>query len=377
MLTEFRFRTLTTIKYFFVTCTFSAVLAADAPTSDAIGEAWPEADALFHRDPAWLGGDDAYSLDLGDGRVAWFFGDSFVAPTNPGERRSSTMVHNSVGIQTGYDPTTADFKSYWREKDGKPASLFPDEGDHYLWPGGSILIDRKLLVFFMRTWTKDPSHAMGFDTDSWAATLIENPADAPDEWRLRRLEVPQNEFDILVGSASVVRDGDHLLAFSVGDQEHGVCLVRWRWTDAAAGDLSSPEWWTGDERGWVPQSDLDQPPLPIMREGQTEFSVIEAPVGSGYLQFQFAGFPVSPIGIRTTPKLIGPWSNVKPFLAAEKLMAPSPGLMLYAAKAHPEQKCDGLALTYASNTHKLEQLLDSSTIYYPRFVRVKLMRPAK
>ena len=59
---------------------------------------------MFHRDPEWLGGDDAYSVDLGDGRVAWFFGDSFVAPTTPGERRGTTMVRNSVGLQTGYDP---------------------------------------------------------------------------------------------------------------------------------------------------------------------------------------------------------------------------------------------------------------------------------
>ena len=107
-------------------------------------EVWREADALFHRDPQWLGGDDAYSLDLGDERVAWFFGDSFVAPTSPGERRATTMVHNSIGIQTGYDPTTADFKTYWRNTDGKPTSFFPDDGKHYFWPGGSILDRRQI-----------------------------------------------------------------------------------------------------------------------------------------------------------------------------------------------------------------------------------------
>ena len=49
--------------------------------------------------------------------------------------------------------------------------------------------------------------------------------------------------------------------------------------------------------------------------------------------------------------------------------------MLYAAKAHPEQKCDGLALTYASNTHKLEQLLDSSTIYLPALLAGETRTP--
>lgn len=350
---------------------------ADAPELAAVGEAWPEADALFHRDPEWLGGDDAYSLDLGDGRVAWFFGDSFVAPTMPGERRGSTMVHNTVGIQSGYDPTTADFKAYWRDEGGRPTSFFPDEGDHYLWPGGSIFIDGKLLVFFMRSWTKDPTHAMGFDTDGWAATLVENPADPPDQWQLRRLECPQNNLDILVGSASLVRHGDYLVAFSVDDKEHGVYLARWPWKEAAIGDLSGLEWWAGDEQGWVPQPGLLQSPATIMEKGQTEFTVTKAPNGGGFLQFQFEGFPVTPIGIRTAANLIGPWSRVRPFLPAENLVAPTPGLMLYAAKAHPEQKCAGLALTYASNTHKLEQLLDSSTIYYPRFVRVTLQQPSQ
>lgn len=350
--------------------------AAGPPTLDAVAQPWPEADVLFHRDPQWLGGDDAYSLDLGDGRVAWFFGDSFVAPTTPGERRGSTMVHNTVGIQTGYDPTQADFKAYWRQTSGKPSSFFPDDGHHYFWPGGSILFDGKLLVFFMQSWTKDPTNAMGFDTDGWAATLIDNPGDAPDRWRLRRLDAPQNTFDVLVGSASLFCDGDSLVAFSVGDKEHGVFLIRWPWKDAAAGDLSRPEWWAGAERGWVAQSKLAEHPAPIMEKGQTEFSVIHSPRLQTYLQFQFTGFPVSPIGLRISPALTGPWSPATPFVEPETLIAPSPGLMLYAVKTHPEQKCDGLALTYASNTHKLEQLLDSATIYYPRFIRVKLDRPA-
>ena len=85
-------------------------------------EAWPEADVLFHRDPRWLGADDAYSIDLGEGRVAWFFGDSFVAPTVAGQRKGTTMVRNSIGIQTGYDPTRAKFKSLLA-RNGRRANL--------------------------------------------------------------------------------------------------------------------------------------------------------------------------------------------------------------------------------------------------------------
>lgn len=116
--------------------------------------------------------------------------------------------------------------------------------------------------------------------------------------------------------------------------------------------------------------------MPVINNGQTEFSVFHSRELGRYLQFQFSGFPVSPICVRTAERLIGPWSELQVCLRETELTAAVPGLMLYAAKAHPELKCEGLALTYASNTQRLEQLFGSSTIYYPRFVRVKLSRPA-
>ena len=37
---------------------------------------WPQADALFHRDPRWLGSDAAFSVPLRDGRILWLFNDT-------------------------------------------------------------------------------------------------------------------------------------------------------------------------------------------------------------------------------------------------------------------------------------------------------------
>lgn len=53
--------------------------------------AWPEADKLFRSDPRWLGGDAAYSVDLGHGRVPWLFGDSFIADAPGQTRRQSSF----------------------------------------------------------------------------------------------------------------------------------------------------------------------------------------------------------------------------------------------------------------------------------------------
>jgi hypothetical protein len=82
--------------------------SAEVPSSDLIqATPWTEADALFRSDPRWLGSDGAYSIDLGDGRVLWLFGDTFISTSFLNTRRLAKMIRNSVGVQTGYEPSTA------------------------------------------------------------------------------------------------------------------------------------------------------------------------------------------------------------------------------------------------------------------------------
>ena len=62
----------------------------------------------------------------------------------------------------------------------------------------------------------DAGWGLGFNTSGWGAVLIDNLAADPDHWQVRKLAVPQNDFRVLVGSAGVVIDGEHVVAFSVG-----------------------------------------------------------------------------------------------------------------------------------------------------------------
>jgi hypothetical protein len=351
-----------------------------APTGDrdvrVTAEAWPEADAMFHRDPRWLGGDDAYSIDLGEGRIVWFFGDSFVAPAVKGERKGCTMVRNSVGLQTGGDPVQADFKCYWREEDGKPASFIANADPDYYWPGGGVLNDGKILAFFMRS--RDTEGELNFKITGWGAAIIDDLGETPDTWRVTNLTVPQNKFDIMVGSATVLVDGDYIKAFSASwGKRHDVHLVRWPLKRAMHGDLSHPEWWAGESRGWVDQDALDELPAPVITPGSTEFVVLHSKELGKYFQMQFTGFPQSLIGARFAPALVGPWTALEPFFEPDEMRLKDPGVMLYAAKPHPEQKSDGLAMTYCSNTVKLARVLEENNFYYPRFIRIKFQTSAK
>lgn len=115
---------------------------------------WPEADALFRKDPRWLGGDGAFSVDLGGERTLWLFGDSFVATSAANERAESKMVRNSIAVQTGRDPAAADIVFHWRQSDGAPASFFAEDGAAWFWPMHGLRLETGLLLVLSRCATR-------------------------------------------------------------------------------------------------------------------------------------------------------------------------------------------------------------------------------
>lgn len=208
-----------------VACTFAALSLVFGCSGDGSGngrkdtgvrepsaEAWPEADALFRRDARWRGADGAFSVDLGGGRVAWLFGDTFVTTSSAHVREESEMVRNTVGLMTGSDPTTATMTFHWRtDADGTPASFFPEHGAFWFWPGDGERLGPAgpLLVFLLRI-RHDPSGDPGFDFEGvgWEAVRIPNPDADPEAWTLERLRVPPNPWNIAVGDVTALaRDG--------------------------------------------------------------------------------------------------------------------------------------------------------------------------
>jgi len=340
----------------------------DAPASDLIqAEPWPEADALFRTDPKWLGSDDAYSIDLRDGRVLWLFGDSFISTSFLNTRRLATMIRNSVGVQTGYNPSTASMAFYWRTERGKSGSFFPEEdGGTWFWPGHGIVIEDKLIIFLMAT--RATSEGIGFEHTGWRAVSVSDPARPPSEWELRWLGTPEDRFGLIV-SGSVMRVEAFLYAFAVREPEHTVHLVRWPVTEAMKDDLSRPQWWVGPERGWIVQQDLLESPTPLFAEGQTEFTVHYDALLERFLAIQTVGFGRADLGFRLADFPTGPWTPIERFCRPEEWGIP--GVLIYAAKAHPHLVGRDLVLTYATNVTPFSRLVRRNDLYYPRFLRVR------
>jgi hypothetical protein len=324
-------------------------------------EPWPEANQLFLNDATWIGGDGAYSVDLGDDRVLWLFGDSFIA-TSPARRRAeSWMVRNSVALQTGYDPTRAFMRFYYGHTERHPSSFVPENEDgSWLWPAHGIRVENRLLLFYARLYQERPG-MWGFETGSYTAFTVDDPGSEPSEWKLTEARVAPEGSEVQLGGA-VIREGDYLYVYGIEGDSHSVYLCRFDLDAALSGDLTAPLFWSGDGYGPPDQRDA------LIDIGAPEFSVhYSAPLGA-YVFTETAGFGATTLAIRTAPRLEGPFSDPTDMIRPPESFGPEP--FVYAGKAHPELRGADLAATYVPSHFEDGPPDPEEEFYYPRFVRV-------
>ncbi|MBE0592088.1 MAG: DUF4185 domain-containing protein [Gemmatimonadales bacterium] len=343
---------------------------ADVPCFEAA--AWRDADSLFHRDPHWLGSDVASTVDLGDGRILWLFGDTWIDPTGEGTRAGARMVSNSVAIQTGTDPSTATIAFHWgRAADGTPAAFIPDRATERLWFGNGVRVDDRLVLFLSRIVAT--STGLGFESVGWTAFMVENPDADPSAWRVRPLDTPANPLGIDLGFTAMSRMGQYVYAFGSPNpiKSHPIYAARWPAEDVRRGDLRHPEWWGSELAGWVPDSS-SAARWPLFENGQSELSIHRDRTTGRFLAVQTQGFGPADVMLRAAPTLTGPWAAPRMLYRPPEYYRPD--IMIYAGKAHPELTGADLVLTYATNSFDFGRAVADSLIYYPRFVRLTQCR---
>jgi hypothetical protein len=327
-----------------------AALAActhDAPLVSAT--LWPAADAIFHGDPRWRGADGAYTVDLGSNRTLWLFGDTFIAAAGD----SRVMVRNSAAVQTGRDPTRAIMGFYWgTHDDGSPRSLLAEDGSDWFWPGGGARLGGSLVLFYGRTRTP-AGDSTGFEGAGWRAVVVDDPDDAPSAWTMHDATAPSDSFDVQLGTAVLVYEG-HLYAYGTRGALHDVLLARWAVDDAAHGDLSNPEWWSGGD-GWKTHDAAN--PATVIGAGAPEFSVSVGGRLAPFVLVQSEGYDATTLALRVADAPEGPWSDATSFFRPPESFEDE--AFVYAGKAHAELSGADLVATYVPGA-----------LYYPRFVRI-------
>ncbi len=331
---------------------------------------WPQADRLFRSDRHWLGGDGASSVDLGDERVLWLFGDSFIAPGENRDRRNSSVVRNSLAIQHGYDPAAASITFYWGGGDEQPDAFFTAEAGSWLWPGCGVRAGSVLLIFLMEI--QPGRNELGFEPAGWTVVLIDNPDSPPPEWHLAWPEIPRNDSGVVIGSASALIADGYLYAFGARSPGLDVYLVRWKVADVARGDLLQMEWWTGSQGRWEAGGAPAKTPTPVFTRGQMEFTVHYDDAARCFVQIQTVSLTDPRLAFRSAPRITGPWSAPEPFYSPAEMADAE--LLVYAGKAHKGLAGADIVLTYAVNSLNPERLLGGDTIYYPVVLQGRVLQ---
>ncbi|NND56846.1 MAG: DUF5005 domain-containing protein, partial [Xanthomonadales bacterium] len=333
----------------------SSLLLAQTPAA----RPFEEAEALFRQNPEWLGTDGANSTPLGNDRIFWSFEDTFIATSDAHTRERSTMIRNSVAIQTGHDPLTAKMEFYWgQDANGSPASFFPEDGETWFWTGGAIRLDEGPLISFLYKIKPSPGVGLGFANAGFALALITNPDRPPSAWAPVIFHAGQSAFDAVPATA-VVREGDHVVGLALKQEgTHAGALVRYLGSELAAGNIENPQWWAGSDRGWVQEQDLGPAgPLFVIDDAGAESSLHWDQRSQTYIHIATYGFGHATIGMRTAPALTGPWSDQVEVYRPPELERPRP--FVYSAIAHPELQgpdAADLVVTYATNSFEFGEL---------------------
>jgi hypothetical protein len=326
-----------------------------------IAEAWPEADALFQQDPRWRGGDGAWSFDLGEERTLWMFGDSFIDPE--GETRiGSTFIRNSIAIQQGADPTTADMTFYWKTTaGGAPTAFFknPAYPNLLYWGGAGSVVGPKLILFqhgFLQL-------AGGVEYQHTLAVVIDNYEADPSQWQMtwHTVGADPGNFPWVTHHAFVVGSFLYVYVGRPGEATNeafdSAALLRFPNQQARAGNFSNPRWWTGSS--WS----LDGP-IETLWSTTTQYSVHD--IGNGEHYAIMGGLWFGPALFATAPARTGPFSAFTPFYTTPEAYWGGSPVLTYFWHAHPQLTGAPIVTTYSTNGN---EVVSDETIYYPKFVR--------
>jgi len=386
----------------------------EPPTTVAVQRAWSDALMPLGGERAhFCGGDGAASCPLPGDRTLWLFGDSWIARIENGRYGpGAAMVNNVAAVHTnpprGEAPEPGAVKAYFGpppkpgamsgfvmpgepERNVEPAGRTPER---WCWPcDGAVLIGeapaQKLVIFYAdlsrRVEDPKPDDVWNFRFVGNRIAVIDNPADAPDAWRMKQHELtprhaPGGAPTISWGVAAIRDAGSdrepELIVFGVdGSNTWDKLAMMARVPESKVQDFGAWRFRTGDTGGadgkpeW---STNEADAKPVMHNIVDEFTIHRQEIEGRERWVLIQGEPMlgHRVLVRFAERLEGPWSDGQAIYTI-----PEPGadknLITYGAKAHPRLSAPGeLLVSYCINSLDFGQMTRDVEIYRPRFVHV-------
>jgi len=313
----------------------------------------------------WSGADGTSSVRLPDGRIAWFFSDTYLGPVNPdGSRPAARFARNSVVVQDRDGFTTV------------PGQVNPPAGvPGWYWAGEGRVQNGRVVVFYHRLngsgaeWDFT-EQGVALATFSLPGLRLESVRELPAAWP------PPARTPVMWGAA-LFDDGPWTYVY--GYRGHLDRADRPKWLYAARaprGRLADPASWRYDTGGgWSPDP-ARAAELPtrvdsgfgVTRAGDRYALVTRRPsadLGDGAVIAYLAGSPAGPFRDADSAVI---------YRAPET----ASGWFVYQARVHPELGGPGrVVFSYNVNTSLVDgrcvpQNLRQASVYRPRFVSAPL-----
>ena len=350
------------------------IIAACTSAPTVVVETLPQYEKLFSNEKGWTGADGAYSVALTANTTAWLFGDTWIGQLVNGQHVDATLVHNSMAIQYGKDPTTATMDFFYGQSADARATAFilPEDGRGWFWMFDGAMTPKGLYVFLVQIERTGKDPVFDFEvTGSWLGE-VENSKDAPSTWRIRQFKIPWAEFSatrgILWGSA-VLQVKNLLYIYGTSEDRH--TKVHQKHMILARVPISSlvdfSQWRFYADGRWV--SDFTRSSR-LCENMPHEYSVSYLPALKQYVAVYSQEGLSNNILARLAVEPQGPWSDpIQLYQCPEADWDQS--VFCYAAKAHetlsntPEE----LVITYIANSVDFNKTANDARLYRPRFIR--------
>ncbi|SNY25870.1 fibronectin type III domain-containing protein [Paractinoplanes atraurantiacus] len=328
----------------------------------------------------WTGGDETMSADLGNGQVAWFFGDTMLGKVNADRSRPSgqPMINNSVVIQEGttltktlHGGTAALPQAYV----GAHTKAEPNELGW--WPGESRRNGNTLEVFYTHVKRGADGGALSYVTAGRSIARFALPSMALQEL------VPLNlNTSYKVGWGAALVDGTDGKTYIYGTNRVGevdsLYVAR-----APQGSLTNTSAWqylTGDPTAGGQWSSTETSAAPIMTGIGAGFSVKR--LGGDNPRYALVTMDTSEVFSNEVVAYFakdpaGPFTHQTSLYSAPEPAA-SKGAWVYNARLHPEQtpsSSDTMVVSYNVNSFTPGACDADVHLCRPRFVSVKLRPP--
>jgi hypothetical protein len=384
----FRFKTLLDVILNALAYLFSGLLiGAMLLEAQTQGAGWssqplPQYDRLFQQTNDWIGADGDFTVALTNGLTLWLFSDTFIGQVRDGHRIHSAMIHNSAAWQHGVNPTNASVEFFHgRSSDGKSTALIaPVDGKGWFWLADGVVTHGKLVLFLTQIEPTDDKSVFGFrQIGAWLGK-VSNPLAPPAQWQVTQIKIPFASFgagkDRSFGSALLATNG-FIYIFGIREQKDaGKHMILARAPDTDLGNFAS--WQFRTSAGWSTNAETA---TDLCGGMATEFSVSWLPSAQRYVLICTENGLSEKIMARTAMEPWGPWSSATVVYRCPEAKWDK-RIFCYTAKAHPmlSSATNELIVTYAANSFDLAQVLNDARLYWPRFVRVKLLTsviPAK